>query len=315
MMAISAFLGKQWSRGGHSTPPSRTGKDARTGTLWRKFLWSLLVLFLLAAGLLGWLLLNARAMPVVREAEVMLPFPVDTPHEPLTVALLTDTHLSGPDNSPERMRRIVAQINGLKPDLILLGGDYIGDDKGGAIYDAEQSIAPFAGLRAPLGVVAVLGNHDSRSGKNPRALSGPDWQAAFDRIGITLLQDGAVRRGPLAIGGLKDIYTRMTDIPDTLADMRRLGGAPVILSHGPDVFPKLPDDASLTLVGHTHCGQIAFPFWGIVYVPSRYGTRYACGLYRDGGKTMIVAAGVGTSGLPFRMLAPPDIWFITIRPQ
>ncbi|HUD90207.1 MAG TPA: metallophosphoesterase [Sphingobium sp.] len=254
-------------------------------------------------------------MPIVREAEIMMPFPIDSPHEPLTVALLTDTHLSGPDNSPERMQRIVAQINGLKPDLILLGGDYIGDDKGGAIYDAEQSIASFAGLHAPLGVVAVLGNHDSRSKKNQRALSGPGWQAAFDRIGITLLQDGAVRRGPLAIGGLKDIYTRHIDISDTLAAMRRVGGAPVILSHGPDVFPRLPDDASLTLVGHTHCGQIAFPFWGIVYVPSKYGTRYACGLYRDDRKTMIVAGGVGTSGLPARMLAPPDIWLITIRPE
>ncbi|WP_037478800.1 metallophosphoesterase, partial [Sphingobium sp. ba1] len=214
-----------------------------------------------------------------------------------------------------RMARIVAQINALKPDLILLGGDYIGDAKGGATYDARASIAPFAGLRAPLGVVAVLGNHDSRSQKNQRALSGADWQAAFARMGITLLQDGAVRRGPLAIGGLQDVYTRRIDLPATLAAMARVRGAPLILSHGPDVFPALPDAPSLTLVGHTHCGQVALPFAGIVYVPSKYGTRYACGLYRDGARTMIVAGGVGTSGLPIRMLAPPDIWLITVRPQ
>ncbi|MCI4590072.1 metallophosphoesterase [Sphingobium sp. BYY-5] len=279
------------------------------------WLTGILCLLLAIVGFAGWLVLNARAMPIVRRAEIALPFPADAPRRAMTVALLTDTHLSGPDNSPARMARIVAQINALRPDLILLGGDYIGDDKGGAVYNAQDSIAPFAGLRAPLGVVAVLGNHDSRSRKNRRALSEPDWQAAFTRIGVTLLQDGAVRRGPLAIGGLKDIYTRKIDIPDTLADMRRIGGAPVVMSHGPDVFPKLPDTPSLTLVGHTHCGQVAFPFWGIVYVPSAYGTRYACGLYRDGSKTMIVAGGVGTSGFPVRMLAPPDIWLITIRPR
>ncbi|MDT7534871.1 metallophosphoesterase [Sphingobium sp. SA2] len=281
----------------------------------RKILWTLLALVLLAGGLALWLILNARAMPVVRRAEVALPFPADAPRSPVTVALLTDTHLSGPDNSPARMARIVAQINALKPDLILLGGDYIGDAKGGATYDARASIAPFAGLRAPLGVVAVLGNHDSRSQKNQRALRGADWQAAFARMGITLLQDGAVRRGPLAIGGLQDVYTRRIDLPATLAAMARVGGAPLILSHGPDVFPALPDVPSLTLVGHTHCGQVALPFAGIVYVPSKYGTRYACGLYRDRARTMIVAGGVGTSGLPIRMLAPPDIWLITVRPQ
>lgn len=281
----------------------------------RKILWTLLALVLLAGGLALWLILNARAMPVVRRAEVVLPFPADAPRRAMTVALLTDTHLSGPDNSPARMARIVAQINALKPDLILLGGDYIGDAKGGATYDARASIASFAGLRAPLGVVAVLGNHDSRSPKNQRALSGADWQAAFARMGITLLQDGAVRRGPLAIGGLQDVYTRNIDLPTTLAAMARVGGAPLILSHGPDVFPALPDAPSLTLVGHTHCGQVALPFAGVVYVPSKYGTRYACGLYRDGARTMIVAGGVGTSGLPIRMLAPPDIWLITVRPQ
>lgn len=280
----------------------------------RKFLWALLALILLVAGLAFWLLHNASAMPVVRRAEVVLPFPADARRKAVTVALLTDTHLSGPDNSPARLARIVEQINRLKPDLILLGGDYIGDDKGGAIYDAQTSIAPFAGLRAPLGVVAVLGNHDSRSKLNRRALNERDWQAAFAKLGITLLQDRAVRRGPLAIGGLQDIYTRKPDMSGTLAAMARVGGAPVILSHGPDVFPKLPDARSLTVVGHTHCGQIAFPFIGITYVPSKYGTRYACGIYREGARTMIVSGGVGTSSAPARMLAPPDIWLVTIRP-
>jgi len=88
-----------------------------------------------------------------------------------------------------------------------------------------------------------------------------------------------------------------------------------MLSHGPDVFPLLPDRPMLTLVGHTHCGQVALPFAGIVYVPSRYGTRYACGVYREGQRIMVVSAGLGTSGLPIRLLAPPDVWLITIHPR
>lgn len=278
------------------------------------WLTALLCLLLAALAFFGWLLLNARAMPVVRRAEVALPFPEGVSRRPVTVALMTDTHMSGPDNSPERMARIVAQINALKPDLILLAGDYIGDDKGGAVYDARESIAPFAALRAPMGVVAVLGNHDAHSRKNPVALTASEWQRAFAQVGAVLLQNRAIRRGPLVIGGVKDVHTRKPDLAGTLAAMRRLGGAPVVLSHSPDLFPMMPDAPALMLVGHTHCGQIAFPFVGVTYVPSRYGVRYACGRYRDGQRHMIVSAGVGTSGLPFRMLAPPDIWLITVRP-
>lgn len=278
----------------------------------RRWLIALLILLLLLTGAVVWLVLNARAMPVVRHLDVALPFPTDAPRRPVTVALLTDGHLSGPDNSPARMARIVALVNGLKPDLVVLGGDYIGDQKGGATYGPEQSIAPFAALRAPLGVVAVLGNHDAR--KHAR-ISRRQWAALFARIGIPLLENQAVRRGPLAIGGLRDIYTDRPDIPATLDAMQALGGAPLILSHGPDVFPLLPDRPMLTLVGHTHCGQVALPFAGIVYVPSRYGTRYACGVYREGQRIMVVSAGLGTSGLPIRLLAPPDVWLITIHPR
>jgi predicted MPP superfamily phosphohydrolase len=271
-----------------------------------------LVLALLIAGLLLWMYANARAMPVVRQVTVALPYPVDAPRRPVTVALLTDTHLSGPDNSMARMERIVAQINALKPDLIVLGGDYMGDDKGGATFRPAASIAPFAALRAPLGTVAVLGNHDNKRWLPKRRV----WAQGFSALGITLLDNQAVRRGPLAVGGLRDLYTGKADVSGTLAAMRALGGAPLLLSHGPDIFPGLnPAAPLLALVGHTHCGQVALPLFGAVYVPSRYGTRYACGVYRHGAATMVVSAGVGTSDKPLRAFAPPDIWLVTIRPQ
>jgi predicted MPP superfamily phosphohydrolase len=278
----------------------------------RGCIWALLVPCLLLTAFAFKLFSNARAMPVVRRMEVALPYPANAIQRPVTVALITDGHLSGLDNSPQRMARIVGEVNGLKPDLILLGGDYIGDHKGGEVYNAEASIAPFAGLRAPMGVLAVLGNHDAR--RHAR-INHKQWRQLFARIGIQLLLDEAVRRGPLVIGGLRDIYSDHPNIAGTLQAMEQLGGAELVLSHGPDVFPALPDRPLLALVGHTHCGQVALPFKGIVYVPSRFGTRYACGAYREGAKTMIVSAGVGTSGLPIRMLSPPDVWLVTIRPE
>ncbi|NIJ16092.1 hypothetical protein FHS54_001058 [Sphingobium vermicomposti] len=69
----------------------------------------LLAMLLLAIGMGLWLIDNARAMPVVRRLEIALPFPADAPSQPVRVALITDPHLSGPDNSPERMARIVAR--------------------------------------------------------------------------------------------------------------------------------------------------------------------------------------------------------------
>lgn len=243
-------------------------------------------------------------MPVMRAASVTLPgLPVGT--RPLRVALLTDTHMAGPDQSPERLRRIVAAIDAERPDLVLLGGDYMGERKFvGRSYSADEAVAPFAALRAPLGVVAVLGNHDYWDG--PDAVT-----AALGRLGIAVLRNGAVRRGPLAIGGIDDSYTHHRDVPRTLAAVSALGGAPLLFSHGPDVFPFLPAGAVI-LVGHTHCGQVALPFYGAITVPSDYGTRYACGRYDEGGKTMIVSGGVGTSVIPLRLAAPPDWWLVTV---
>jgi len=67
------------------------------------------------------------------------------------------------------------------------------------------------------------------------------------------------------------------------------------------------------LAGHTHCGQVApWPF-GPIVTQSRYGRRYACGVVHERGNTLIVTAGLGTSGLPLRIGAPPDLWLLTLR--
>jgi predicted MPP superfamily phosphohydrolase len=265
------------------------------------------ILLLIGLMLVGYMFFEAYRMPAIRTAHLPLAG-LAAGHAPVKVALLADTHLSGPDNGPERMGRIVDAINAERPDVVLLAGDYIGDRKLiGPAYSVEQAVAPFARLKAPLGVVAVLGNHDHWEGAEAVT-------AELRRIGVTVLRNDAVRRGPLAIGGIDDAHTGHADPRRTLAAVRRLHGAPLLLTHSPDVFPDLLAGAPLLLAGHNHCGQGVLPFYGPVTIPSRYGKRYMCGLYREYGKTMVVTGGVGTSVVPLRLLARSDWWLITLEP-
>jgi predicted MPP superfamily phosphohydrolase len=86
-------------------------------------------------------------------------------------------------------------------------------------------------------------------------------------------------------------------------------------THSPDVFPDLPATCGLTVAGHTHGGQVWLPLLGRPAVAgvSIYGQRYAIGIIREGGKTLFVSPGIGTSGLPMRFRVPPEISLLEIR--
>ena len=264
---------------------------------------------LVAFGLLstGWAYWTAIADPVVREAELGLPgWPAGA--APVRAVLLADLHVAGPDMPPERLARIVAQVNALRPDLVLIAGDFISDRRVSTrAYAFTEAVAPLAALRSRLGTVAVLGNHDHWRGA-------AEARQALARIGIRVLDNEGAEIGPLAIGGLDDAFTGHADLAATLNAMRALAGARIILSHSPDPFPRLPRDVALMLAGHTHCGQIRLPLIGAVSTMSDYGDRYACGLIRESGRTLIVTAGLGTSILPLRLGAVPDLWLVRLGP-
>ena len=249
--------------------------------------------------------LTALRDPVVREARVSLPdFPQGM--RPLRLLLASDIHVGGPDMVPERLARIVEQINALEPDLILLAGDFISDKQVLAwSYSYDEAMRPLGRLRAPLGTIAVLGNHDHW---NDAAAA----RRALAAAGVTILSNEATRIGPLAIGGLDDDYTQQADLVRTVSRMRAIGGIPVVLSHSPDPFADLPSGVPLMLAGHTHCGQIAFPIVGAITYESRHGSRYGCGRVDEPGRTLFVGAGLGTSVLPLRLWAVPDMWLIEI---
>ncbi|MBD2842191.1 metallophosphoesterase [Erythrobacter rubeus] len=229
--------------------------------------------------------------------------------QPVTVALLADIHVAGPDMPPSRLARIVKQVNALQPDLVAIAGDLVSEKRTATnVYSAGEVIAPLGRLRATHGVVIVPGNHDHWF----------DWPALSAQIArhpqITILANEAAQFGPLAVGGVDDAFTGRDDLDATFDALRPLTGVKLALTHSPDIFPQVPVDIGLVLAGHTHCGQIAYPWGGAPATMSEYGDLYACGVTEQHGKILVTSGGIGTSLLPIRLFTRPEIWLIEIRP-
>lgn len=266
----------------------------------------LLIAVLLGAGVIAYAFAEARRSPVVRRLTLPLS---DWPagQRPVRVVLASDVHLGGGPMDAARLGRIVAAIDALRPDLILIAGDFVfGEEPGGAGRVEQPLGEALARLRAPLGTVAVLGNHDWSSG--PQHV-----RAALRRAGVALLENDAVERGPLAIAGVGDRFSHHDDAAQALRRLRPLPGARLILTHSPMLAPLLPGGDAPVLAGHTHCGQVVLPIIGAPHPVAR--VPYLCGLYRRGGRPILVTAGLGTSDLPLRLGAPPDLWLLTLGPR
>lgn len=247
------------------------------------------------------------ADPNIRRTTIVL---ADMPKDasPISVLFLADIHVAGPDMPPARVARIVEQANTLAPDIILIAGDFISDKRTATRhYTAQEAVAPLGKLNAPLGMIAVPGNHD-----HWHDMAG--IRSALIEHGFVVLANQAIQVGPLAIGGLDDDFTGRADLPATLASLEELEGGKLMLSHSPDPFPDTPRSIGLFLAGHTHCGQLRYPWGGSPATMSRYGEKYACGTIAEQGKVLITTAGIGTSVLPFRFLTQPEMWLIEIRP-
>jgi uncharacterized protein len=264
----------------------------------------LIALLAIALAVPGGMHLSARSDPVLRRASVALPdWPAGA--RPVRVLLWSDLHLGNRATGRGRLSRLVTLANAARPDLIVLAGDYVAGHRREDAAAAVAMVPKLGRLRAPLGVVAVMGNHEYWT-------DAPAIRAALERAGVTVLANGAVRRGPLAIGGVDDMVNRRADVAATAAALSATGGAAVWVSHSPDLAPRLPADARLLLAGHSHCGQVLLPLWGPISEVTQ--PRYRCGLVREGRRLTVVGAGTGTSVLPLRLGAPPDWWLLTLGP-
>ena len=230
----------------------------------------------------------------------------------LRVGVLADLHGGAPHGSLDAIGRWVDRMNALEPDVVLLGGDFAD-----AHFLFGRRLAPeliaerLSALRAPLGIHAVLGNHDWKS-------FGMRMWTALAGAGITVLEnDSAALDAPggrFHVAGLADMRHRSPSVSAALASVPP--GEPVLLlCHDPDLFPLVPERVALTVAGHTHAGQIAIPYVRRPFIPSHWGERFARGHIVEDGRHLVVSAGLGISGIPARLLAPPELLLLELHPD
>jgi predicted MPP superfamily phosphohydrolase len=223
----------------------------------------------------------------------------------------------------------VSQTNALGADLIVLLGDYVAGSRyvSGLVHSSEWSRA-LSGLKAPLGVHAILGNHEWWEDKAAQAAGqGPTFsRLALERVGIPVYENDAVKitKGGQSfwLAGLGDQLAlwpsrrgypgRRMGVDDLAGTLRKVpDNDPVILlAHEPDIMPEVPERVSLVLSGHTHGGQVRLFGWSPI-VPSRFGNRYAYGHVREQ-CDLIVSGGLGCAMVPVRFGMPPEIVLVSV---
>lgn len=227
---------------------------------------------------------------------------------PWTVALLADLHVGAHAGDVRRYQAIVAETNALRPDLTLLLGDYMNTMPGFGGRVPPETIADILGeLRAPQGTYAVLGNHDWKYG--PESV-----RAALRGVGIGMIDNTVVRiaRGEdrLTLVGLDDENYGEPDL--SLLDEAGDGGPRLLVTHNPGLFLEAPE-GSIMIAGHLHGGQIRLPGLPALVVPAgRAPRRWANGHFRERGGHLVVSAGLGVSGLPWRFGIAPEIVLLTL---
>ncbi len=248
-----------------------------------------------------------------------------TPGLKLRMVALADVHACEPWMSADRIASICAYANTLGGDVTVLLGDYAtGMNMVTRYVHSNEWSKAFSTLTAPLGVHAILGNHDWWEDRTAQQAGGGDTFAhkALRGVGIPVYGNQAVRLEKDGYGfwiaGLEDQLallsgrkwgrkriTGLDDLDGTLAQVT--DDAPVILlAHEPDIFPKVPSRVALTLSGHTHGGQVRL-FGHSPVVPSRFGNRYAYGHVVEDNRNIIISGGLGCSIAPVRFGLPPEI--------
>jgi uncharacterized protein len=245
----------------------------------------------------------------------------------LRIAAIADLHACDPWMSLDHVQAIVERTNALKPDLVVMLGDYVAGHRKVTrfIPDAEWA-AVLAGLKAPLGVHAVLGNHDWWEDKEvQRHGQGlPSAGRALQAAGIPVYENDAKK---LAKNGqsfwLAGLGDQLAYLPARrLRPLKRIGvddlgatlakitdDAPVVLmAHEPDIARRVPSRVALQLSGHTHGGQVRMLGWSPV---SPSGQQLAYGHIKMN-CDVVVSGGLGCSIMPFRLGVPPEIVLVTV---
>ena len=248
----------------------------------------------------------------------------------LNIAVIADLHACDPWMSLERIHDIVERTNSLNADIIVMLGDYVaGHRKVTRFIPASEWAPVLAGLKAPLGVHAILGNHDWWEDKEvQRQGQGlPSAARALENVGIPVYENDARRLSkggrPFWLAGLGDQLAyvparrfrpvRRIGVDDLGATLAKVtDDAPVVLlAHEPDVAKRVPSRVALQLSGHTHGGQVRLLGWSPV---SPSGPLLTYGHIRMN-CDVVISGGLGCSIMPFRLGVPPEIVLVSLGGQ
>jgi predicted MPP superfamily phosphohydrolase len=228
----------------------------------------------------------------------------------MKIAQLSDLHL----HRVSRAYRTAIDVIGREhPDLIAITGDLVDRPE-----QTDACLTFLSDLRAAdkVPVVAVPGNWDHRAFPTRQSIAA--WHERLQvRTGIRVLanQNVVLRRHSdrIWLVGTDDPYFGHADLDASFKGVPDTAFA-LVLTHAPEAFEELAQRpaARLVLAGHTHGGQVRLPFIGALRVPSRYGTRFAHGLFRLGDTLFYVNAGMGMSHIPVRFMCRPELTLITL---
>ena len=248
---------------------------------------------------------------------------------PLKIAVIADIHACDPWMSLDRIGTIVERTNALNADIIVMLGDYVAGHRHVTRFiPAREWASVLAGLKAPLGVHAILGNHDYWEDKTvQRAGQGTTVaRRALEAVGIPVYENDVQRLTKdgrtFWLAGLGDQLAFLParrfrqvgrvgvdDLGATLAKVT--DSAPMILlAHEPNVALRVPSRVALQLSGHTHGGQVRLLGWSPA-LRAKHDARLDYGHVRlkcD----VIVSGGLGCSIMPFRLGVPPEIVLVSL---
>ena len=242
----------------------------------------------------------------------------------LNIVQLSDIHLAGFYNQPAYIRKVVTMVNELEPDLICFTGDMV--------HNFSEELDPFIDilrdLSAPLGKVAVLGNHDygayfSWNSKEEEAANLDRVKAQIRASGFDLLLNEhrviSVNGDSLTLLGVenwgKPPFPQMGDLSKAMSDINP-EHIKILLSHDPshwDLQVKEKEDIDLTLSGHTHGMQFGIEIGKFRWSPSQWTYKHWAGLYGENGQQLYVNRGLGYTGFPGRVGIRPEITLLTLQ--
>lgn len=217
----------------------------------------------------------------------------------LRIVQLTDIHV-GNFMKQDKLEWYVRAVNDLQPDIVALTGDFIGSSP----HFIPACAAALEKIEAREGVFACLGNHDYWVGA--RSVT-----EALESAGVQVLRNEAhtlVLKGvPLNIAGVDDPWRGMTDFDQALS-MVDANAPTIMLCHQPDLFPAIVQrGVDLTLSGHYHGGQVKLQLLGMTVSPAHLISEFVEGHYSHGRSQLYVSRGIGITGPPVRLNAPPEI--------